>query len=143
MPGYSESCVSGAHEVCGNRDCRCQCHPWSQNLVAQKARELSRQAPAIVRESAPIEVQNTCPKCGSSQRATDVFCRADGERLVLGKQCMGCGAPGNSGDKFCWQCGLAHGTKPPEPAEAPPAEDPLTRLQRQAREQGLLKETAV
>jgi hypothetical protein len=136
MPGFTGECMSGAHEACGNTDCRCQCHPWVKAL-AQKA-EVQRAAPP------PPQLQNTCPTCGARAAATDRFCRLDGSLMRLGKQCMGCGAPGQNDDKFCWQCGLGHGTKPPETAaEEAPKEDALIRIRREAEKLGLLRETTV
>jgi hypothetical protein len=121
------------------------CHPWSQNLNAQKARELAKQAPTLIREaSTTVELTNKCPKCGLQAKATDNFCRADGTRLMLGKQCIRCGAPSDEADLFCWQCAWKHGEPIPtdEPAPAP-TEEPVIRARRIAKESGLLKETTV
>jgi Double zinc ribbon len=143
LPGFSEACMSGAHVACCNTDCRCGCHPWTQNLTAKKAQELARQAPTLIREATPtVELTNKCPKCGSSQKATDNFCRADGTRLMLGKQCERCGSGSDAADVFCWQCGWQLGEKP-QPLEEAPQEDPLTRIRKIAKEAGLLKETVV
>lgn len=137
-------------------ECRCACHPHTQQLVRKGPgkpdpkggirRRLPKQiADAIGAlpevESVP-EVHNTCPKCGAKAKATDQFCRKDGTRLALGKQCLGCGAPGDPDDAYCWNCALKHGEKPQEKLEIP-EEDPLVRVLREVKEQGLLKETAV
>lgn len=139
MPGYTAECTSGAHSACVERDCRCQCHPWTQNLVQKaEAQRATRQAEPV------IELQNTCIACGAKAPATETFCRHDGSRLRLGKQCLGCGSPGKTEDNFCWSCGLEHGTKPPEiEQEQGPAEDPIVRIKREAVALGLLRETSV
>lgn len=144
MPGYSEACVSGAHPACIDTGCRCLCHISAQQLVEKKKQETLRHS-AGTREAVPTtELSNKCPKCGQGAKATDNFCRNDGTRLMLGKQCAKCGAPGDEPDMFCWQCSWKHGeplpTDEPEPA---PTEDPVVRARRIAKEQGLLKETAV
>lgn len=148
MPGYSEECTSGAHQVCANRDCRCGCHSWVQELASRPTPRSDptggvRRTGEVIQLEAP-RVFNTCPQCGSKQLPTDTFCRRDGTRLSLGKQCLGCGAPGNPEDIHCWQCGLKHGEKPPEtPVEEIPKEDRLVELKKKAVELGLLKETVV
>jgi hypothetical protein len=163
MPGISQECSSGAHAACQmGTECRCTvCHPWTQALIKKgspkpdprggirrkRLASIPGEVPidAVPVES-PLEVFNTCPKCGAKAKPTDIFCRADGEKLLLGKQCLSCGAPGNPEDQHCWQCGLKHGTKPPVPAPLPEeiqTEDSVTRLQREAKELGLLKETVV
>ena len=141
-------------------DCRCDCHPWTQALkragpakpdpkggVRRRLKQqISERVQTLLPQQqvdAPLEVHNTCPKCGAQQRPTDNFCRVDGTRLALGKQCLSCGAPGEPDDAHCWNCGLKHGTKPPEPVAEQPQEDPLVRIRRIAQEAGLLKETTV
>ena len=141
------------------QECRCDCHPWTKALkkvgpgkpdprggVRRRLKQQISDRVGVLLPSPtenPLEVHNTCPKCGAQQKPTDTFCRADGTRLGLGKQCLGCGAPGDPDDKFCWNCALEHGSKPPEPQAESPAEDPLIRIRRQAVEKGLLKETVV
>lgn len=135
MPGYSELCVSGQHyPACTNSDCRCGCHPVAQELKAKEAVKREEVAPAL---------SAVCPKCGAKQKATDAFCRVDGERLLLGKRCLECGAPGNDEDMFCWQCGVKHGERREIIESKEPAEDPLLRIKRIAVEAGLLKETVI
>lgn len=80
------------------------------------------------------ELKNTCPNCQRVWKATDVFCRADGVRLVMGKQCYGCGAPEQPEDQFCWQCGLKAGEKPAPALPPEPDEDTITRLQKRMEE---------
>jgi hypothetical protein len=142
MPGFSEQCVGNAHKGCTDRQCRCECHTWTQNLIADNSRKNATQASAIT--TALTAVENKCPKCGSNARPTDTFCRRDGSRLVLGKQCVRCEAPQNSDDQFCFQCGWKCGEPMLEkPAEEEAQEDPLVRARRMAVDAGLLKETLV
>lgn len=161
MPGFSTECQMGAHPSCAmGQDCRCDCHAWTQALKRKGPakpdprggvrRKLKKNIadtiagfPQEFTEDAPLEVHNTCPTCGTHARPTDTFCRKDGARLAMGKQCLGCGAAEEPDDVHCWNCGLKAGTKPPEPAAEAPQEDPLTRIRRQAQELGLLKETTV
>lgn len=159
MPGYSTECGLGAHQSCAmGLECRCACHSHTQALIKKGApkpdprggvrrrlkQQITDRVETLMPEQAPtLEVHNTCPKCGEHARPTDTFCRKDGARLAMGKQCLGCGAPGDPDDKFCWNCSLAHGTKPPEPQPEAPTEDPLARIRREAMELGLLKETVV
>lgn len=142
MPGFSEACVSGAHQACldSSGECRCQCHATTQQLE-EKARRQQTQIRSV--EPSP-ELSNTCPKCGARQKATDQFCRADGSRLMLGKRCLACGSPGDTSDVFCWNCGTEHGTLPAkEQAESLPTEDRIAIVRKKAVELGLLKETVV
>jgi hypothetical protein len=151
MPGFTSECQSGIHNACTSRDCRCSCHPWTQELIHTPVKKadptggIRRQLPEFaVAGAAPLtELRNTCPKCGSTAKPTDVFCRRDGEKLLLGKQCLGCHAPQEPHDEFCWQCGLKSGEKPPVEVlpEEQASEDPILRI---LRERNItLKETTV
>jgi predicted amidophosphoribosyltransferase len=139
------------------------CHPWTQELMrtpapksdpkggirrklTKKQQQEVQQLPAQMDKAQIEELHNTCPKCGATAKATDSFCRQDGERLMLGKQCLACHAPQESSDQYCWQCGVKSGEKPAIevlPPEENQAEDVLLRLRRLAKEKGLLKETVV
>ena len=156
MPGISAECQSGAHEQCSmGFECRCPHHLHTQQLLKKPRpksdprggirRKLPKEITSQIEGYAEpvLEVQNTCPKCGAKARATDVFCRLDGTRLAVGKQCLACGSPCDPDDKFCWQCGLECGKKPPEPEIESPKEDPVMRLLREAKESGLMKETVI
>ena len=105
MPGYSEACVQGHHESCGDRDCRCMCpsHPWNRKLATP---------PAPAPGTGLI-----CPKCVKVPKTGDVFCRNDGAKLVIGKSCS-CGMPCDEADLFCGKCGQKFGwghTSSPDP----------------------------
>jgi hypothetical protein len=160
MPGYSSECVSGVHNACVERDCRCDCHPWTQALRNQPLkrsdpnggyqRNLPPEIQALVPPPAQTQIHNTCPQCATRALVTDVFCRKDGMRLAMGKQCLGCGAPEEPEDQFCWQCGLKAGEKPPPPPEPTTYEQQVAENDRRieeikalARKKGLLKETVV
>jgi hypothetical protein len=99
VPGYSAECVSGHHESCTERDCRCLCaaHPWNQTLMKGAPR------PAPANGSGGTLV---CPNCDRIPRAGDFFCRADGIRLIAGKMCR-CGHAAEPDDKYCGNCGLS------------------------------------
>ena len=119
-------------------------------------------------QPAETELHNSCPKCHTRAKPTDQFCRKDGTRLCLGKPCPRCEAPCEEPDAHCWQCGWRLADPLPEqptmelltPQSQPSretqsgeievsssptttAEDPIVRLRRTAREQGLLRETQV
>lgn len=192
MPGYSSECESGAHGQCAERpgECRCICHAHTQALIKKGPAKASgrggirrkggaRDAEIVIPKpgmqfvpepEVPVEIHNTCPKCGTRAKATDSFCRKDGTKLCLGKPCVRCEAPCEEADVHCWQCGWKLSDQPPPPDLSPsltlppsngqepgsiavesspsnPAattEDPIVRLQRIAREQGLLpRETTV
>lgn len=146
MPGFSSECGMGQHQACTlGFECRCSCHTHTQALlrkappapVGWRAEESGSGAAA-----SPLpEVFASCPVCGARQKPTDNFCRVDGTRLLVGKQCLECGAPGEPGDKHCWQCGIEHGKVHLKVEE--PQEDPLVRAKKKAIEAGLLKETVV
>ena len=109
-------------------------------------RELPADIQALIPAPKLPEINNTCPQCGAHALATDSFCRKDGTRLVMGKQCLGCGAPEESADEFCWQCGLKAGEKPappPPPMAAEEVQDRIEAIRELARKKGLLKETLV
>jgi len=91
MPGYSEACVSGHHETCADRDCRCLCptHTWNRKPVAPP----------------PATQALSCPICVRIPRPGDQFCRGDGERLVSPQKCEACGQIGDRSDRFCGKCG--------------------------------------
>lgn len=104
MPGFSEACVSGHHESCTDRDCRCLCpsHPWNHKLVTPPA---------------PVQPAGlACPRCARVPRPGDQFCRADGEQLVSPQKCP-CGAIGDKTDRFCGKCGKKLIEDSPEPTE--------------------------
>lgn len=146
MPGFTSECQTGNHKACSDNGCRCGCHPWTQELLKAQPRVSTPTFP-----SAPsIELKNTCPKCGASAKATDTFCRRDGERLLQGKQCLKCRAPQNPEDQFCWQCGLKAGEQAPvdgevevlPPENAASTQELLLRLRAYAKEKEL-RETVV
>ena len=163
MPGFTSECQTGHHEACNVHDCRCACHPWTQALlkIPVKKSDLSGGIRRDVVDGLPIttyqdqllnptpqkspEVHNTCPQCGAHAAATDIFCRKDGTRLVMGMQCSRCGAPEEPGDSFCWQCGLRAGEKwtPPEPQPELTVDERVQQIRELARKKGLLKETTV
>ena len=154
-------------------ECRCGCHAHTQQLLKKKTpkadprggvrRRLTKAEKDQMNQEArqlqtgPIEIEsnevhNTCPKCGAHAKPTDSFCRRDGTRLMVGKSCLGCQAPLDGDDLFCWACGLKAGAKPPESASPIPVElnqpenprvDRLELLRAKARELGLIKETVV
>lgn len=64
-------------------------------------REVARLRSASSKADAP-----TCPQCGASYAAADVFCAKCGAAL-RGARCPACGMRAASGDKFCRQCGTA------------------------------------
>jgi hypothetical protein len=67
-----------------------------------------------------LEVKNSCPKCKTVHKATDVYCRKDGTKLCVGKPCERCGVPCEEADAFCWGCGWKLGeTVPPPPQPSP------------------------
>ena len=139
------------------QQCRCECHPWTQALLKQPPKkgdpkggirrnlkkQISKAIEGLPEVEAVPEVKSICPGCKIEQRATDVFCRACGTRLMVGHQCAGCGAPQEPTDNYCWQCSLKVGEKPPEPstvvAEAPlpVSEDRLIAMARKAKAQGI------
>ena len=183
--------------------CRCACHPTTQALLKAGPkkpdgrggvrRTLKQnitaavaafpQPPGLLVAPDPeesLELRNTCPKCKTVAKHSDVFCRIDGTKLCIGKPCERCSGPCEETDKFCWSCGWHLGDAVPErPAPSPlpptglkldltpslppgaeeltkhesvqiessapaPTEDPILRLRRQLKEQGLLpKETVV
>ena len=92
MPGYSAECVSGHHESCADRDCRCMCsaHPWNRKLAPPPT-------------TAPTSGL-ACPNCNRVPRPGDQFCREDGEKLISPQKCV-CGATGDKADRFCGKCG--------------------------------------
>lgn len=49
-----------------------------------------------------------CPQCSKPPRIGDTFCRADGARLLAGKQCA-CGKAAEPDDSFCGGCGMQFG----------------------------------
>jgi hypothetical protein len=129
----------GQHPGCamGGGQCRCLCHPWTQELMRKQHKPPARTAGGMKRKAKPIvlvaeppvedeppesEVHNTCPKCLLRAKATDQFCRKDGTKLCLGKPCPRCAAPANEPDAFCWQCGW----KLADPYQAPPPDIPMT-----------------
>jgi hypothetical protein len=131
MPGISQECEFGAHVQCGmGQECRCRCHPWTQQLlregpkkpdakggvrrrnVKQKVSEAIAEFPPEFHEQ-PEELHNTCPQCKSTYRSTDQFCRKDGTKLCLGKPCERCASPCEEADSFCWACGWKIGEKLP------------------------------
>ena len=137
MPGFSEYCVSGAHTACADSGCRCQCHQHTQELISKaKAQQ------AAIAASAPA-MESTCPACGVKGKATDAFCRKDGTRMVIGKQCSDCGSPVQNEDIFCWACGIKIGERRQIVESTEPVEDPVVRARKKAIEQGLLRETTV
>lgn len=208
MPGFSEACQGGVHQQCMERpgECRCICHQHTQalmkagpakpsgkggvrrnlkqNITAKVAAVAAQPNPGRIEieESESLEVKNTCPKCKTVAKPTDVYCRKDGTKLCLGKPCERCSAPCEEQDAHCWACAWKLGETPPprelaplptpglslaptvslppgamsseerllpqhveiQSAEStPPAEDPFARLQRLAREQGLLQKETV
>lgn len=96
MPGFSAECAGGRHKLCAmaQADCRCQCHSevkdWNPPPVT----------------SLPNEPQSVCPKCQRKAPVHEVFCRADGARMVKGSPCPKCMAPIERNDMFCWKCGV-------------------------------------
>jgi hypothetical protein len=134
--------------------------------VKEALAKLPPAPPVLSSQDEATEVYNTCPKCKIRAKATDQFCRKDGTKLCLGRPCNRCEAPCEEADDFCWACGWNLGDTFQEPTDVSPAEslspngtpplstslsteeapkeDPIVRLQRIAREQGLLpKETVV
>lgn len=104
MPGYSSECVSGHHEACTERECRCMCssHPWNRKIAPPP-------------QAKPAGIGNlVCPTCDRVPKAGDSFCRNDGTRLIAGKTCN-CGKPGAPDDVYCGGCGAKFGL-PPLPA---------------------------
>ena len=93
LPGYSEACVSGQHEACVDPDCRCLHHAKVQALMRPNAQ-------------LPINSENqfVCPRCQTKPRNGDLYCRDDGERLVIPKKCE-CGQIGDKSDRYCGKCG--------------------------------------
>lgn len=100
MPGYSAECVSGHHDSCTNRDCRCMCsaHPWNRKGVL----------PATMSHPGTNLVCTQCPRL---PRAGDFFCRSDGSKLVAGKRCT-CGHGAEPDDLYCGGCGAKFGGAP-------------------------------
>ena len=156
MPGFTSECQTGHHEACTVHDCRCACHPWTQALLQTPIKKsdpsggIRRELPPDMQmllppAPKPPEIHNTCPQCGAHAAATDIFCRKDGTRLVMGMQCSRCGAPQEPGDIFCWQCGLRAGEKwtPPEPQPELTVDERVAQIRELARKKGLLKETTV
>ncbi len=161
VPGFTPECMSGAHSQCAMRDCRCQCHPWTQALMAQgpakpdgrggvrrklknKISETVQNLPQLPEpEPVPLmELHNTCPKCGAVSKPTDQFCRKDGTRLVMGRPCERCEAPCEETDAFCWQCGWKLGDKLPVqetviPPNGVPSVDRITAIVKAAKERGI------
>ena len=105
MPGICESCASNAHSQCSEKDCRCFC----KRPPAPKP----NQQPTPVQAS-PYEA--ICPKCQAKFVGAN-FCRADGAKLIRGKQCLDCGAVMNQADQFCYMCGQESGKKRDRDAE--------------------------
>lgn len=99
MPGFSAECVSGQHDACAERDCRCLCHPKVQELMRGAA-----QRPKVT----PSFSSMVCSQCSKVPRIGDSFCRADGSRLITGKQCS-CGKAAEPDDTYCGSCGQKFG----------------------------------
>ncbi len=120
MPGYSAECVSGKHETCTDRDCRCMCpsHPWNR-----------KGAPP------PTPTQGSglaCPLCNRKPRPGDQFCREDGERLVSPQKCI-CGAVGDKADRYCGKCGWEYAKAVQSAPEPQFTEEDIVALEAKAR----------
>jgi hypothetical protein len=122
MPGYSAECVSGHHESCTDRDCRCMCaaHPHNRKTMS---------LPSRVEGANPSGL--ACPLCNRVPRPGDLFCRADGEKLVSPQKCQ-CGAVGDKADRFCGKCGSAFLKLTPLP-EPQFTEQEIQELEKKAR----------
>ncbi len=120
MPGYSAECVSGHHESCADRDCRCMCaaHPWNRKGAQPPT-------PALGSGLA-------CPVCNRTPRVGDQFCRADGEKLVNPQKCI-CGAIGDKQDRFCWKCGWEFAKAMPSKPEPQLTEEEIAAIEARAR----------
>lgn len=119
MPGFTAECTQGLHGECHNRDCRCSCHDWTQELMRQKQPQPGAPAPPKsprgTRAALPPKVvtiperrpnkPNRCPKCKKKYPREENFCRRDGAKLLLGNLCQRCGEGTNAGDKYCFACG--------------------------------------
>lgn len=121
MPGFGEMCVSGQHESCADRDCRCLCHENVRKMVEKSKRPVS----------SPVFGNLVCPQCDRVPRAGDQFCRADGTRLISGKICR-CGKSAEPDDKFCGGCGQLFG--PPAVPVKELSDEEIAALEAQARQ---------
>jgi hypothetical protein len=122
MPGYAEMCMSGQHSECHDSQCRCGCHKSVQEMIRGSA-----QRPQTTSAVSTM----VCPQCAKVPRIGDTFCRADGARLMAGKQCS-CGKAAEPDDIFCGGCGQKFGA----PAVPVPElnEDELAALEAKARQ---------
>lgn len=108
MPGLTGECTNGQHGACADRECRCRCHPWTQQVTPNPS-------------STPVAAsQKMCPKCSRRTALTENFCREDGTPLVVGVGCKRCGLPLLGTDKYCAYCGVPRTWEPP-PVETPNA----------------------
>ena len=123
MPGLYEFCMSGQHDQCQQKDCRCLCHPWAQKLVTR---------PPIVPTASTTSALR-CPKCSKVPRSGDVWCRADGEALVVPKGCS-CGTIGDELDNFCGKCGKAFTVTTVPIPEPTFSEEEISALEAKARQ---------
>ena len=123
IPGYSEMCMSGHHEQCLDTDCRCLHHTKVQEMMRGQAQKATTRV-------GPSVSTMVCPQCAKVPRVGDTFCRADGARLMPGKQCS-CGKAADPDDVFCGGCGQRFGL----PAVPVPelSEDEIAALEAKAR----------
>ncbi len=140
MPGFSEACQGGVHQQCMEQPgvCRCICHAHTQelmkagpakpsgkggvrrnlkqNITAKVADVRALLPPSPIPKVEDVEIvklRNTCPKCKSSFRPTDQFCRWDGTKLCLGRPCARCASACEEQDVHCWACGWKLSETPP------------------------------
>jgi hypothetical protein len=121
LPGYSEACVSGHHEACVDPDCRCLHHAKVQALMRPNAQ-------------LPINSDNqfVCPRCQTKPRNGDLYCRDDGEKLVIPKKCE-CGQIGDKSDRYCGKCGKSF-VRPITPIPEPElSEEEIAAIEAKAR----------
>jgi hypothetical protein len=123
MPGFGAMCVAGQHAECKETGCRCLCHPKVQKMMKSSPQRSNGNTVSAVSTM-------VCPQCAKVPRIGDTFCRADGVRLMAGKQCS-CGKAAEPDDIFCGGCGQRFG------AVAVPVpelnEDELAALEAKAR----------
>lgn len=58
-------------------------------------------------ESSSVQPEKSCPNCGASASANDVYCGRCGRPLTFSRECSECGSDVEPDDNFCRKCGAS------------------------------------